>query len=681
MKLQLSNIDVFAVAKEINDELSNGFIDNVYEVEDLLILKIRTKEGNKNLVIKDDSRINLTAYDYPVPKYPSQYCISLRKFLKNRKILRIYQHKLDRILLIEISSHENAPWRFLIELFAKGNYILIDDKNLIKVARRYKKFKDRDVLAKREYVFPPSRGIDLFSIDKYSLTDLIKSSKDEIVRIIARNINIAGQYSEEICRIADIDKTSISNTLSEVEVENIFKALMDFAKKLESEEFNPQIIFNEKNEPIDVVPFDLSIYEGFQKLFFDTFNKALDEYFSKLDSSLVKPQAFDKLEQELEKINKRLKIQLEYIKEQEEKKKIYYKKGDLIYKHFDDIDRLLKTIQEARKKKYSWKDIQDKLLYGKEQGMREATLFEQIIYSKKEIVIEIDEVEMRLNLNKSVGENANDIYSKGKKAQKKIDGTRKAIEETKKKIEEIETQKLSEESIVNHLVKKPKKKWYEKYRWFFSSDDFLVVGGRDASSNEVIYKKYIEPNDLILHSEIRGSPLALIKNPENKNIPDITINEAAIFVGCYSRAWKEGYKTTDVFYVKPDQISKTPPSGEYLPKGSFIITGKKNYIYGAPLELAIGLNFEEIEDKMDADKTYYYPRVISGPTSVISKTTKIFRVLIPERGGKSSGNIAKEIKSQFLKNINEKMKKWVKILKLDDIILLIPSGDSKILIE
>ena len=321
------------------------------------------------------------------------------------------------------------------------------------------------------------------------------------------------------------------------------------------------------------------------------------------------------------------------------------------------------------------------MLYGKEQGMREATLFEQIIYSKKEIVIEIDEVEMRLNLNKSVGENANDIYSKGKKAQKKIDGTRKAIEETKKKIEEIETQKLSEESIVNHLVKKPKKKWYEKCRWFFSSDDFLVVGGRDASSNEVIYKKYIEPNDLILHSEIRGSPLALIKNPENKNIPDITINEAAIFVGCYSRAWKEGYKTTDVFYVKPDQISKTPPSGEYLPKGSFIITGKKNYIYGAPLELAIGLNFEEIEDKMDADKTYYYPRVISGPTSVISKTTKIFRVLIPERGGKSSGNIAKEIKSKFLKNVNEEMKKWVKILKLDEIILVIPPGDSEFLIE
>ncbi|GAH90491.1 unnamed protein product [marine sediment metagenome] len=87
MKTQLSNIDVFAVAKELNDKLCDGFIDNIYEVKDLLIIKIRTREVNRNLVIERDSRVNLTNYNYPVPKYPSQYCSSLRKFLKNRRIL------------------------------------------------------------------------------------------------------------------------------------------------------------------------------------------------------------------------------------------------------------------------------------------------------------------------------------------------------------------------------------------------------------------------------------------------------------------------------------------------------------------------------------------------------------------------------------------------------------------
>lgn len=681
MKLQLSNIDVFAVAKELKEALCDGFIDKLYEVEDLLILKFRTKNGPKNLIIKNDSRVNLSNYEYPIPKHPSQYCTSLRKFLKNRRVLDVYQYKLDRILIIELSEYDNAPWKFLIELFAKGNFILLDGDNLIRVAKRYKIYKDRAILAKREYVFPPSRGIDLFSLEYNSLSEIFQSSNDETVRIIARNINIAGQYSEEICKISQIDKKKISNTLSEEEIKKIFESLINFRERLNSEKFHPQIVFNDKNEAIDVIPFELYLYDGFRKQEYESFNIALDNYFSSLDSTLVRPKKFGKLEREIAKLKKRLDIQSEFIEEQKEKKEINYQQGDLIYENFNDLENLLNTIVEAKNKKYSWKDIEDKLLYGKEQGIKETLPFKQILSINKQVVVNLGDKEIILDFNKSIGENANKIYSKGKKAQKKIDGTIKAIEETKEKIFEMEQKKENEEDIVDQLVKKPKKRWYERYRWFFSSSELLVVGGRDASSNETIYKKYIESNDIILHSEIRGSPLAVIKNPENKDIPDLTIEEAAIFVGSYSKAWKEGYKTADIFYVKPDQISKTPPSGEYLSKGSFIISGKKNFVRNSKLELAIGLTFEEIRDELDPNNLFYYPKVFSGPTSIIKNRTQIYCVIIPVQRGKSAGAIAKELKSIFLTKVDKEMEKWVKILKLDDIILLIPAGDSEIIAE
>ncbi|GAG98029.1 unnamed protein product, partial [marine sediment metagenome] len=190
---------------------------------------------------------------------------------------------------------------------------------------------------------------------------------------------------------------------------------------------------------------------------------------------------------------------------------------------------------------------------------------------------------------------------------------------------------------------------------------------------------YIEPNDLVLHSEIRGSPLTVIKNPENKEIPLDTINEASIFVGCYSRAWKEGYKITDIFYVLPKQVSKTPPSGEFLPKGSFIISGKKNFIQKVKLILAIGIIFEKIKDDLNPELIHFYPKVISGPESSIKKQTEIYELLTPEKFGKSSGNIAKKLKNLFLKKVDDDLKKWVNILSLDDIILLIPAGNSEIL--
>jgi len=78
---KFSNFDVYAIVKELDLILSNGSISNVYEVQDLLVVKINTSQGKKNLIVKEDSRINLTEYDYPVPKYPSQYIMSLRKFL------------------------------------------------------------------------------------------------------------------------------------------------------------------------------------------------------------------------------------------------------------------------------------------------------------------------------------------------------------------------------------------------------------------------------------------------------------------------------------------------------------------------------------------------------------------------------------------------------------------------
>jgi len=679
MKTQLSNIDVFAVAKELNDKLCDGFIDNIYEVKDLLIIKIRTREVNRNLVIERDSRVNLTNYNYPVPKYPSQYCSSLRKFLKNRRILSIYQHNLDRILIIELSNQNTVSWKFIIELFAKGNYILINEENLVMVAKKYKKFKDRDILAKREYKFPLSRGLDLFSLDKDSFSKIIYTSNDELVRIIARNINIAGLYSEEICKLSQLDKKVKSNTLSEEEISKLFNILKDFALKLKTEKLKPQFILDDKNEVIDVVPFDLSIYESYQKQYVESFNEGLDNYFSKLDSTKVIPQPVEKYNREMEKLEKRLQTQIEYIREQENKKEKYYNIGESIYKHFKELEKLLKTILDAKKKGYQWNEIEDKLILGKEQGIKETIPFKKIIPSKKQIIIQLDGKEFIIDLNKSIGENANLIFSKGKKAQKKIEGTYSAIEETKKKIKKLIIEKDSEQVIVDHLVRKPKKKWYEKYRWFISSNEFLVIGGRDISSNEAIYRKYIEPNDLVLHSEIRGSPLTVIKNPENKEIPLVTINEASIFVGCYSRAWKEGYKITDIFYVLPKQVSKTPPSGEFLPKGSFIISGKKNFIQKVKLILAIGIIFEKIKDDLNPELIHFYPKIISGPESSIKKQTEIYKLLIPEKGGKSSGSIAKKLKNLFLKKVDNDLKKWVNILSLDDIILLIPAGNSEIL--
>lgn len=38
--------------------------------------------------------------------------------------------------------------------------------------------------------------------------------------------------------------------------------------------------------------------------------------------------------------------------------------------------------------------------------------------------------------------------------------------------------------------------WFEKFNWFISSENYLVISGRDAQQNEMIVKRYMAKGDM-----------------------------------------------------------------------------------------------------------------------------------------------------------------------------------------
>jgi len=255
-----------------------------------------------------------------------------------------------------------------------------------------------------------------------------------------------------------------------------------------------------------------------------------------------------------------------------------------------------------------------------------------------------------LHLNKSLEENASMYFDSSKKIKKKIAGAKEALEKSKKKLIRLEsknddfnTKKKEEESI-----KARKKEWYEKFRWFLSSDSFIVVGGRDSTSNEVIIKKQADKNDLVFHTDIAGSPFFVVKS-DNKTIPEKTKKEAACATATFSKIWKLGLQNTDVFYVSPEQVTKKAKSGEFLSKGAFMIYGKTNYIDNS-VDLAVGCTKEGA--------------VMAGPGSAVKKHCKNFVVL--SQGDEKASSVAKKIKAKLGK------------VDLDEIIRSLPAGGFKI---
>lgn len=202
-------------------------------------------------------------------------------------------------------------------------------------------------------------------------------------------------------------------------------------------------------------------------------------------------------------------------------------------------------------------------------------------------------MEIKLDITKDINENAKEYYERAKKLKNKVLGAELALKETLRKKEELILEKKRQEEILKK--EKKEKYWYEKFRYCFIKDinneKFLIVGGKDATSNEILIKKHTEKKDLILHTDVHGSPFFVIKS-NNRKISEKVINDSAKICASYSRAWKENFASVDVYCVNPEQVSKTPEAGEYLPKGSFVIRGEKKYM---KVELGIFINFEDNE--------------------------------------------------------------------------------------
>jgi len=80
--------------------------------------------------------------------------------------------------------------------------------------------------------------------------------------------------------------------------------------------------------------------------------------------------------------------------------------------------------------------------------------------------------------------------------------------------------------------------WFEKFYWFITSENYLVISGRDFHQNEAIVKKYLRKGDIYMHADYHGAASTIIKNPnKDEDIPQNSLNEAAIATICRSKAW------------------------------------------------------------------------------------------------------------------------------------------------
>jgi predicted ribosome quality control (RQC) complex YloA/Tae2 family protein len=653
----MSSFDLATVVRELKDVFIGCRIDNIYQTSPLTFLV--AVHPKNTLLIEIGRRLHLTRYVTEKPKTPSHFCMLLRKHLRRGIIEEVEMPGFERIIILSVAS-KGTSYKLVFELFGKGNLILLDSKDMILYASSYRKMRDRDLVRGEAFMLPPPRGQDPASISRQDL-EALKATKGDVVRALPRCLAIGGVYAEEILNRAHIEKKTLANSLESDELDRIYSETKNLVSALSTPK--PHVVVHVDGRFLDVLPFPLTIYRDHSFKEYPTFNEAADEYFT---TSSFEEKKGDVQGQMLQKIDVQRRIldqQRKSLTDFERASAEKHHVGNVIYSHVRELELLSRFALEASKTRKGdnerFSDVKKK-----EFETLSTNLLKSIDFEKGRYTVELEGLPFDLSFRKSVYENASSYYGEAKKAQEKIEGVKEAMAQTEKKMKVLEQLEVQTERDLEQPKQQRKRRWFEKFRWTHSHEGFLIIGGRDASSNELLIKKHTNPDDVVFHADIPGAPFVVIKT-EGKTPSKQTLDEAAQCAVSYSSAWKGGYASLDAYWVTPEHVSKTAPAGEYLTRGAFMIYGHKNYLRNVPLQISIGVL--QVNDQW---------MIVGGPPSAIAPQTKYSVTLTP--GRMRSGRLAKELRRILANKVPRMFRPTLLKLPLEEIQRFIPAGGGVI---
>ena len=653
--MELSGLELHCLIEDINQKLNQGYyVGAISSISrNSFSLKMRHPNLSDVMVVLSTAGIWMTRMNFRTFE-DSPITSSMKSEIERAKFESIEQIGDERVAYLKF-RHLDGRLRILVaEFFRKGNVIVCDENNVILTILNPVEVRHRILRTGMTYQSPPPRGINIFDLSIGDLLELRDKEIDpdiEVEKWFGRNISLSKKYIEEVITRARMKHRKLSDTTRgdiEVVFELTRKLVFDVC---DTSTHKPLVVLDNAGRPINVIPFRLeSITEGAAFVPHETLMEAVDSVFSEVlieEGSSTRTVVLD---------NKIAVLEHDYNQQNQAESEVIAKSN-----------AIRKLAQELITLPNAVTDIQDKSL----SSVLEKNSSKIVTIAGKKFLEIVDEsipFESRLPRISSL------LFDRAKELERGCQSIRIA---KSKLVEQMEDLRRRADLLQKKVAVKPQveKEWFERYRWFIGSEGLLCIGGRDASSNSAIIRKHLTDQDLVFHAEVHGSPFFVIKNVPSNDAEQLktSLLEAAQATVSFSRAWKDGLSVADAYWVIPDQVKKGAPTGQFLPKGSFVIQGKRNFVKGVEIRLALGVIILE--------KKY---ALMCGPQEAVKKKSIAYCVLLP--GGNDPTNVAKKFKQELVRvcsDISEEFKELLEYLKsisIDEIVKTIPHGQSKILI-
>ena len=619
---KFSALDLQYEARYTNNRLSGCVLNNIYDITPrCYLLKLGRTNQRENLLIDSGTKTKmyLTNKKTDNREKPNKFTQKLRKHLKGLFLDSILQIGAERVLKLTFTGADKMAKEFIfkiyIEFYSQGNMILTDHEDKILACLRDHEYSETEKVALNE-IYPLHKAVTYYiediNINEEAVKKLLENKKKKIKNnyLLNRLVPCAHQLICDIYlvknKINPIKAYNPDNNTKFIEIGNEIKALYQKQEIKDEDDIKDNLkgyLYskkdNEKSFEFSPVPLPFKEIYGDEivEKVFPLFDDAIEHYFTQFDIKRSPEEVNKEIEEKaLKKYEKIKKDQGTRLKKIEEEVESLLERVKLVEDNKKEIQGIIDIVHGLMNIGIS-NIMKDSIEQGKKEGDELALMIEDVKSDKMKAVVRlkklddddnfVEDVLVTIDLNLSAALNINSMYENRKKLIEKGKKTKVATEEALKNaknlaISEIKNKKLQFKK--KQFQKNRKSLWFEKFYWFITSENYLVISARDAQQNEIIIKKYMEKDDVVFHAQIQGSAFTVIKNYTKKPISPISLNETAVAALAHSKAWKLKV-IHPVYWIYSHQVSKTAPSGLSLPTGSFMIYGKKNFINPFKLEM------------------------------------------------------------------------------------------------
>ncbi|GBC70738.1 hypothetical protein HRbin02_00507 [Candidatus Calditenuaceae archaeon HR02] len=623
-RFEINSLDLAVLLREISASHPR-YVSQAYRgVDSSYIIRLKGTEDVRDLKMIPSKAIFLAPGVYQVHGQLDDLTSSLRRYLKGCVLKSAEQVTGERIARLRF-ERGGVVYGLIIEVFPGGGLNLLDERGVVLLSTGLRRGEP--------YAWPARKATVSGREDALALLSSV-DGKIKVGVALARELGLGTKYSNEVLARTGVNPSKKVAELDAGEREKIADGVGYLFKLLE----NPRpTAYRAGDVYVTFAPFPLIHLDkkGFEEVHTASLNEAVSLVYESYIQAVRVSEHRQKIEEEVRRIEKeiaekrtladQLRLRAQELKEQ----------ASILHMRLAELKDL-------------WAEIR--------AGGSPSGVVKSLDRSTGVAILELDGKTVQLSIREPVTIQIDRLFKNAKTTMKGVENLLSEISELEARASRLKSTISVPRTVEVVEVRRRRTEWFHRYRWSMTSGGRLIVLGKDASSNMRLLKKHLEKGDIVLHAEIRGSPVAILK--DGAGAGDEEIREAATLCASFSRAWREGLSGMSVYWVEPHQISFTPPEGMYLPRGSFIIKPPKNYIH-VQLQICVGYS-----EKLGP---------IVGVESWVRTEAVVYAVLSP--GQEDASKVARILAAK----VGEVLRLGENRIRPNDFEALIPYGKCRVL--